>query len=214
MKYTAVIFDLDGTLLDTLEDLCNSVNFALAASGLPQHDKEKVKSFVGNGVEKLIERALPNGAAADLFSKVLADFKAHYAAHAADRTKPYPQVLDMLAALKKQGIKIGVVSNKYDAAVKELCPHYFGNLIDIAVGESPKIHRKPAPDMLLHAIEYFGLSKKDVLFVGDSDVDAQTAQNAAVDFIGVTWGFRTPADMRPFGAKLFIDTPIDIQTYI
>ena len=210
MKYTAVIFDLDGTLLDTLADLSDSVNFAIAKHGLPKHSNEQIKSFVGNGVEKLIERALPKGTAADLCAKVLADFKTYYAAHSADKTKPYPQILDMLAALKKQGIKIGVVSNKYDAAVKELCPHYFGSLIDIAVGESPKIHRKPAPDMLLHAVEYFGLDKKDVLFVGDSDVDAQTAQTAAVDFVGVTWGFRTPADMRPFGAKVFIDEPMEL----
>ena len=209
MKYKAFIFDLDGTLLDTLDDITNSLNFALQKHSCPPRTKEEAKSFVGHGAGELVELALGKKGH-PLHAQVLADFRAHYKNHAADKTQPYAKIIDTLKKLRESGAKIAVVSNKPDGAVKELCKHYFAGLTDYALGETPEILRKPAPDMLLHAVKQFGLNKQDVVFIGDSDVDAQTAQNAAVDFIGVTWGFRTPADMRPFGAKLFIDKPLSL----
>ena len=210
MKYTAVVFDLDGTLLDTLEDLTNSLNSVLTQNGFEPRTMQEVKGFLGKGVGVLIGCALPDGKDDPSFGNVLEEFKTNYAQHSANKTKPYPQILEMLKTLKAQGIKIGVVSNKYESAVKKLCPHYFGDLLDIVVGETPSIRRKPAPDSLLHVMEVLGTNKKETLFVGDSEVDAQTAQNAGVDFVGVTWGFRTQDDMRPFGAKVFINNPMEL----
>lgn len=210
MKYSAIVFDLDGTLLDTLEDLTNSLNAVLSQNGFEPRTTQEVKGFLGKGVGVLIGCALPEGKENPSFGTVLEDFKTNYATNSANKTKPYPQVLDLLKTLKEQGVKIGVVSNKYESAVKKLCPHYFGDLLDIVVGETPVIRRKPAPDSLLHVMEVLGTKKEETLFVGDSEVDAQTAQNAGVDFVGVTWGFRTPDDMRPFGAKVFINNPMEL----
>ncbi len=205
-----IIFDLDGTLLNTLEDLKDSTNFALKKFQYPERTLEEVRNFVGNGVQKLIERAIPKGIENKDFAECLAVFKTHYAQNMYNKTAPYIGIREMLTELKHSGIKTAVVSNKFDLAVKELCKKYFGNLIEIAIGESENVRKKPAPDSVLRAIQELN-SKKDVcLYVGDSDVDVQTAKNTGIDCIGVTWGFRDRELLKKEGAKYIIDKPLEI----
>jgi len=214
MKYNTVVFDLDGTLLNSLKDLMDSLNFSLTLHGFENKTLEQTRNYVGRGVGYLVHCALPQGKDNPMYAQVVEDFKKDYSANSARATKPYPQILELLKKLKEAGLHTAVVSNKYDSAVKKLCKLYFGDLIDLATGETETIRRKPAPDSLLHTIEYFKTDKAHTLYVGDSDVDAHTAQNAGVNFVGVTWGFRTREDMTPFGAKVFIDKPLELTALI
>lgn len=205
-----IIFDLDGTLLNTLEDLKDSTNFALKKFQYPERTLEEVRNFVGNGVQKLIERAIPKGIENKDFAECLAVFKTHYAQNMYNKTAPYFGIREMLTELKNSGIKTAVVSNKFDLAVKELCNKYFGNLIEIAIGESENVRKKPAPDSVLRAIQELNSKKEFCLYVGDSDVDVQTAKNTGIDCIGVTWGFRDQELLEKEGAKYIIDKPLEI----
>lgn len=205
-----VIFDLDGTLLNTLEDLKNSTNYALNEFGYESMTLEQVRQYVGNGVRRLIELAIPNGEANSDFEECLAIFKKHYAKNMYNNTKPYYGIVEVLESLKQQGIKTGVVSNKFDAAVKKLCEKYFGSLIDIAIGESDKVKKKPAPDSVFEAMNQLGSTKSETIYVGDSDVDAKTANNAGLTCVGVTWGFRDRCVFDDNGVENIIDSPQEL----
>lgn len=205
-----VIFDLDGTLLDTLEDLTDSVNYAMEQFGLPAHTLEAVRGFVGNGVAKLIERAIPQGAKNSSYEAILKAFKAHYAKHCEDKTRPYEGIMELLALLQKQGYHLAIVSNKFDGAVKQLNEKYFGEFISVAIGESDRIKRKPAPDTVYQALRELKSEPSRAIYVGDSEVDLQTAQNAKLPCVSVTWGFRSKEQLLNAGAKLIIRTPQEL----
>lgn len=196
-----VIFDLDGTLLNTLEDLTDSVNYALRLSGFPERTLEEVKSFVGNGVAKLIERAIPDGKENSLYEETLHIFKDYYAIHCNDKTKPYDGILELLDELLAKGYKLAIVSNKFDSAVKELSRIYFGERIQTAIGESEKIRKKPAPDTVYQALAELSVTADRAVYVGDSDVDLATAHSVPMPCISVTWGFRTPEQLLEAGAE-------------
>ena len=195
-----VIFDLDGTLLDTLEDLTDSVNHAMEKFGFPVHTIEEIRTFVGNGAPKLLERSIPDGVANPDYEAALTAFKAHYAEHCEDKTGPYAGVPEMLAGLKEQGYHLAVVSNKFDGAVKKLCKKYFGEFISVSIGESEEVKRKPAPDTVYRALRELGCDASHAVYVGDSEVDIQTAKNASLPCISVTWGFRSEEKLRDEGA--------------
>lgn len=186
----AVIFDLDGTLLNTLGDLTGAVNHALTAHGFPAHTEGEVRSFVGDGVRQLIARACPPGTDEETQAAVLADYLPHYAAHNMDGTAPYPGVMALLTALKEAGYRLGVVSNKHDAGVQTLCAHFFGDLLEVAVGGGNARPLKPAPDGVLYALSRMGVSPQNAWYVGDSAVDVKTAHAAGVRSVAVTWGFQ------------------------
>lgn len=205
-----VIFDLDGTLLNTLEDLKDSTNFALCKFDYPERTLSEVKSFVGNGVKKLIERSVPENC--DNVDECLECFKKHYQENMYNKTAPFEGILDVLRNLRSDGVKIGVVSNKFDEAVKELCEKYFQGLIDVAIGQSECVKAKPSADGVLKAMEILGADKASTIYVGDSDVDVQTAKNSDLPCIGVTWGFRDSENLS--GADFVIDNPCDIINVI
>ena len=214
MSYRVALFDLDGTVLDTLQDLANSTNAALQMHGFPTRTTDEVRRFVGNGIAKLIERAVPTGTDAPTCEAVLESFKAHYKAHCADLTKPYDGVLQMLQALREAGVKTAVISNKADFAVQELAVHYFNGLFDFALGERADIAKKPAPDMVYHVLEQLGATADSAVFIGDSDVDILTAKNAGLPAIGVCWGFRDRACLLEAGATDLADTVAELQGLI
>lgn len=201
-----VIFDLDGTLLNTLEDLKESTNFALCRFGYQKRTLDEVRCFVGNGVRKLIERAVPENC--KNVDECLEVFKKNYSENMYNHTHPYNGILEMLEELHKENLKIGVVSNKFDSAVKDLCKKYFGNLIDAAIGQCDDVPKKPAPDGVLKAMKILNSDKSSTLYAGDSDVDVQTAHNAGLKCIGVTWGFRTRDYLN--GADFIVDNPDEI----
>ena len=169
--YQVYIFDLDGTLLDTLDDLAVSCNHALEAFSMPRRTKEEVRMFVGNGVRTRMKRAVPGGEENPEFEQVLESFRSHYLVHGQDHTAPYPGIVDMLAYLRRHGRKIAVVSNKFDGATRQLCDHFFPHLVDVAVGEREGIRRKPAPDMVMEVMRLLNVSAADCVYVGDSDTD-------------------------------------------
>lgn len=207
-----IIFDLDGTLLNTLDDLADSTNIVMKAFGYPQHSKEDIRNFVGNGVAKLIERAIPNGKENKNYNKCLDMFKEIYPKNMYNKTAPYQGITDMLKNLKEKGLIIAVVSNKFDLAVKELCEKYFPNLIDFCAGENEKegIRKKPAPDTVLKVLEQYNLKNNDAIYVGDSEVDIQTAQNSDMPCISVSWGFKDREFLTNNGAEIIINTPTEI----
>ncbi len=207
-----VIFDLDGTLLNTLDDLCDSTNYALKQFGYPERTLDEVRHFVGNGVKKLIERAIPDGINNPDFEECLRVFKEHYAANMYNKTAPYNGVPEMLKELRLKGIHTAVVSNKFDAAVKELCKKFFGDLVQVAIGENEEkgVRKKPAPDSVFKAMNELKVSIEEVIYAGDSETDVQTAKNAEIDCIGCTWGFRSKDILKHEGAKYIIDSPQEI----
>ena len=207
MPYQTAIFDLDGTLLDTLEDLYRAVNHALRDHGLPLRTRDEIRSFVGNGVELLVRRSLPVGYAEETAASVLSDFKTTYAAICKDNTKPYEGILSLLSTLRERGIRIAVVSNKFNAATKALCAEYFGELVEVAVGERADIRKKPAPDTVFEALTALGASAAGAVYIGDSEVDIQTAKNCDMDCISVTWGFKDTDFLLANGAKTLAHTP-------
>lgn len=213
-SYSTYIFDLDGTLLDTLDDLAASVNFALRTHGMPEHSLDDVCQFVGNGVRKLMERAVPDGADNPLFDETFATFRQYYMAHSLDTTRPYEGIPETLAALKARGCHLAVVSNKMMAATQELCHHFFPDTIEVAIGEDEAagIRRKPAPDTVFAALKALGVGKEDAAYVGDSDVDIQTARNAGIPCISVLWGFRDRDFLISHGAQTFITHPAELLT--
>lgn len=212
--YDTVVFDLDGTLLDTLEDLCASTNYALSRNGYPGRTLEEIRRFVGNGIQKLIERALPEGVTAEEFDAVFADFKEHYQIHCNDRTGPYDGILPLLRELKRRGCKTGIASNKIKSAVLKLADIYFEGLIDRAAGVADGILPKPDSGMVTALLKELGSEAENTLYVGDSQVDVQTAANAGLDSVAVLWGFRDRAELAEAGAVRFIENPAELLKYL
>lgn len=208
MKYTdTVIFDLDGTLLNTLWDLTEATNYALRECGYPERSYDEVRHFVGNGVEMLIRRAVPEGLEEDIIQEVLAIFKIYYMHNSRNNTKPYDGIVELLEHLKKKGFKIGVVSNKFDKAVKKLCNDYFFGLVDVVTGESADVPKKPSPIGVLKTINELGAKPDKTVMIGDSEVDVQTAKNAGIYSIGVLWGFRDEQTLVDAGVDELVDSP-------
>ena len=209
--YNTYIFDLDGTLLSTLEDLAASCNYALRTNGMPERTIDEVRKFVGNGVKKLMERAIPEGLGNPLFEKAYADFRQHYMQHNLDTTKPYDGIIEMLEELRRRGKNIAVVSNKFYAATQELCRHFFGEkLVSVAIGEREDIRKKPAPDTVFEALKQLGVTADKAVYIGDSDVDIETAKNSGMPCISVLWGFRDRQFLIEHGATTFATSPVDI----
>lgn len=208
--FNIYIFDLDGTLLSSLEDLAASTNYALRWAGMPERTLEEVRMFVGNGVKLLMERAIPDGQQNPRFEEVYAKFREHYLKHNLDRTRPYDGVLELLAELKRRGKKLAIVSNKFYAATQDLAHHFFADTIEVAIGERENIRKKPAPDTVLEALRQLGASKDGAVYIGDSDVDVMTAKNSGLPCISVLWGFRDKEFLIEHGANLFVETPHDI----
>lgn len=210
MKYMIAIFDLDGTILNTLEDLADSTNYALKTCGYPERTMDEVRQFVGNGIRKLMERAVPEGTPVEEIDRVHETFTAHYKVHCADKTRPYDGIMELLQNLKKDGCKLAVVSNKADYGVQELCKQYFDGVFDFAVGEREGIRKKPAPDSVNEVLKTLGCSRDRAVYIGDSDVDIQTAANAQMDHIIVDWGFRDVPFLIAKGAKVLVEKPEEI----
>ena len=226
MTYNTYIFDLDGTLLDTLGDLAAATNYALRQHGMPEHSIDDVCRFVGNGVRKLMERAIPDGAHNPDFEATFATFRQYYMQHSLDTTQPYEGISETLAALKAKGCRLAVVSNKMMAATQELCQHFFPDTIEVAIGENEAagIRKKPAPDTVFAAMEAIesignprlslGSPREHAVYVGDSDVDIETAHNAGIPCISVLWGFRDKDFLIQHGAKTFISAPSELVSNI
>ncbi len=209
-QYTTYIFDLDGTLLDTLEDLTASTNYVMSKMGMPQHTMEEVRAFVGNGIRKLIERAVPGGLSNPDYERAYEEFLRHYSVHNMDRTAPYEGIVAMLEALKKRGCRIAVVSNKYYLSTQALCRHFFGELVEVSIGEREGIRKKPAPDTVEEALRQLGVGKEGAVYVGDSEVDIATAANSGLPCISVLWGFRSKELLEKHGATEFVSSPADL----
>ena len=210
MKYELIVFDMDGTILDTLKDLKNSMNHTLRLYHMPERTLDEIRSFVGNGIRKLIERAAVSGTPETIIEAIHKDFMKHYEVHCADFTKPYDGVNDLILELKSRGYKTAVVSNKAHDAVLDLCEQYFPSLFDLALGEKPEIAKKPAPDMVNLALEKLQISREKAVYIGDSDVDVATARNSNLDMIAVDWGFRTREFLVEQGAKTIVSHPEEI----
>jgi phosphoglycolate phosphatase len=209
LAYEIYIFDLDGTLLDTLQDLAASVNYALRQHHMPEHSIDDVRRFVGNGVRRLMERAIPEGAANPAFEAAFATFRKYYMEHSLDTTRPYDGIPELIHELKKRGCRMAVVSNKMMAATQELVHHFFPE-IEVAIGEDEAagIRKKPAPDTVFAAMKQLG--EGSALYVGDSDVDLATARNSGLPCISVLWGFRDRDFLLAHGATTFVEQPLDI----
>ena len=214
MKYKAIIFDLDGTLTDTLADLTDSVNFALLSLGFPQRSQEEIRSFVGNGVKKLVYLSVPQNTSDDVSEKCLNIFKEHYKEHSCIKTKPYEGITELLTELKNKGIKTAVVTNKMHSAAVDIVKKFFGNLIDVTVGQQDGLPQKPQPDSVYKALEILGISKENAVYTGDSEVDCITAKNADIPCVGVTWGFRSRKVLESNGADYIVDNPCEIINLI
>ncbi len=210
MNYDTYIFDLDGTLLDSLTDLAISCNYALRINNMPERTIDEVRCFVGNGVKKLMERAIPNGLQNPAFEKTYADFRQHYLVHNLDNTKPYPGIIPLLKRLHSEGKNIAVVSNKFYAATQDLVKHFFGEYITVAIGERENIRKKPAPDTVFEALRQLNASLSGAVYIGDSDVDVMTARNCNIPCISVLWGFRTKEFLIKNGATTFVTAPDEI----
>lgn len=213
MKYSAILFDLDGTLLYTLEDITDALNRALETRGFPGRSVEEVRRFVGSGSGKLVERALPGGADGRLVKSVLEEYREDYAAHCNVKTRPYDGIKELLRELGARGIKLGLVSNKPDGAVRELAEAHFPGLFSAVTGERIGTMRKPAPDMVFAAMEEMGIGPEECLYIGDSEVDIATAENAGLPCVSVTWGFRSREELIKNGAAKLIDRPEELLEY-
>lgn len=209
-----IIFDLDGTLLNTLDDLTDSVNFALGEVGCPFHTADEVRMMVGNSVVYLIKKALPEYADEELFEKTRALFESHYHTNMRNKTAPYDGVMQMLEKITAEGYKTAVVSNKPDAFTKQLVSELFGEYISIAIGRSDDMPRKPAPDTVWYALDLLGSRKENAVYVGDSEVDALTAKNAGMPCVGCLWGFRDRETLEAAGAQHIISLPDELTDLI
>ena len=215
MKIKAVIWDLDGTLLNTLDDLAASTNAALLKNDLPQRTTDEVRRFVGNGVRRLIEQAVPEqGEKHPKFQQVLDDFVAHYGAHSRDNTRPYDGIMEALEQLTEMGAMHAIVSNKIDFAVKALSQDYFPGRMKSAVGDDPSRRKKPAPDSVLEAMRQMNVTAEECVYVGDSDVDVITARNAGIPCVAVTWGFRDEQCLKNAGAQYIAHTAEELVSAI
>ncbi len=213
-KIDTIIFDLDGTLLDTLDDLTASVNHCMVKYGYPAYDRSQVRDMVGNGIYVLMERALPGGQNDPFYPASTKDFPEYYKQHMLDQTKPFSGILPMLQALKEHHYKLAIVSNKFDAAVKSLNQDFFSKYISIAIGESPQISKKPAPDTVLQAMKELQSLPDSCIYVGDSEVDIKTAANANIPCISVNWGFKTTEFLKKHGATDIVSSPKELLNVI
>jgi len=216
MTYQTFIFDLDGTLLDTLDDLTASCNYALKEHEMPVRSREEVRQFVGNGVRRLIERAVPAGTSAQQIEEVLSSFRQHYLLHGLDKTQPYEGIPEMLCELKARGCRLAVVSNKFYKATQDLIAHFFGDTIQVAIGEheAEGIRKKPAPDTVFEALRQLNAEKEGAVYIGDSDVDLETAKNCGIPCISVLWGFRSREFLLQHGATTFVESPKELLTRV
>ncbi|GAB6981831.1 HAD family hydrolase [Prevotella dentasini] len=212
-EYNTYIFDLDGTLLNTLTDLATSTNYALRWAGMSERSVEEVRMFVGNGVRKLMERAVPGGLDNPRFEETYNKFREYYMAHSLDTTSPYDGIMELLEELKRRGKNIAIVSNKFYAATQELARYFFPDTVSVAIGEREGIRKKPAPDTVMEALRQLGVSGKDAVYVGDSDVDVMTARNSGLPCISVLWGFRDKEFLTSHGADCFVEKPSEILNY-
>ncbi len=210
MKYDTYIFDLDGTLLDTLQDLANAVNHAMRQMNYPERTVDEVRRFIGNGIRMLIKRAAPQNISDEDYDKTLAIFTAYYLEHIADFTKPYDGITDVIETLRQKGCKVAVVSNKADEAAKKVVKDFFGDIFDLVVGKMDRFPSKPAPDSVLYVIETLGVNKVKCVYSGDSEVDVQTAHNAGLPCVGVTWGNRDVTELIAAGAEYIAEKPSEI----
>lgn len=210
--YQAFVFDLDGTLLDTLGDLAASVNYAMRQHQMPEHSTDDVRRFVGNGIHRLMERAVPGGMENPLFGSALQTFREYYLLHSLDTTRPYDGIPEMLAELKRRGKRMAVVSNKFCTATEALCHHFFPGIIEVAIGENEAtgVRKKPAPDTVVEAMQKLGANREGTVYVGDSDVDILTARNVGIPCISVLWGFRDRKFLESCGATAFAAKPSDL----
>ena len=205
-----VIFDMDGTVLNTLDDLTTSVNYVMDKFGFPNRTVEEYRRAFGNGIRRAIELNVPEGTSKETIDEMLPVFKQHYDKHCLDKTRPYDGILELMKELKKRGYKMAIVSNKIDSAVKELNKKFFSEAIDVAIGEKPGINRKPAPDSVIEALKELGSTKEEAIYIGDSEVDFQTAVNSGLPCISVLWGFRDKDYLEEIGADVFATTPADV----
>ena len=212
-RFDTVIFDLDGTLLNTLEDLADAVNHALVCCGMPERTLEEVRQFVGNGIRNLMIRAVPEGETNPEFERAFGEFRDYYKLHCNDKTRPYPGVPEMLRVLKEKGYHLAIVSNKADFAVKELQELYFRE-VEAAIGEREGIARKPEKDMVFQALREMNVEPERAVYVGDSDVDIETAANSGLPCISVTWGFRDREFLREHNAVWFADTTEEVLALV
>lgn len=210
MKYKVIIWDLDGTLLDTLQDLANATNYALRIWGLPERTIDEVRQFVGNGVRMLMKRAVSGGEDNPKFEEIFSTFKAYYVEHCQDNTGLYPGIAETLRELKVHGVRMAVVSNKLQAGVTELFDVWFKEYMEVGIGERPEVKRKPAPDMVNTALAEMDVSRVDAVYIGDSEVDIQTAHNSGLPCISVLWGFREKEFLMAQGATQFVTNPMEI----
>lgn len=213
-KIDTIIFDLDGTLLSTLEDIADGVNYILKKYGYPQRTYDEIRSFVGNGAAKLLEQALPDGRNTPDFESILEEYKKHYLEHNNIKTMPYEGVMDLLEVLSERKYKLAIVSNKNDENVKSLNKIYFKDYIKRAIGQSKEIKRKPAPDMVYKAIDELGSALEKTVYIGDSEVDVLTAKNAGMHCVCVTWGFRDKDFLKEQGAEYLIDEPHELLEFL
>lgn len=209
-KYEAIVFDLDGTLLNTLEDLMDSVNYALGICGMPEKSYEEIRRSVGNGIERLLELVVPNGTENPQFERALTLFKEYYGEHCNDKTDLYPGIRELLDALKREGFLMAIVSNKYYEGVQNLKQQYFKDYLQVAIGEREGIRKKPAPDTVLAALKELKVPKEKAVYIGDSEVDIATAANTGMDCITVGWGFRTREEQEAAGGKVFVESPMEV----
>lgn len=206
----AIIFDLDGTLLDTLEDLTDSVNYVLWKHAMPERTLDEIRSFIGNGIPTLIARSVPVNTDAETVKICVSEMMEYYKDHAEIKTKPYEGITELLYELRKRNILTAVVTNKAEEAAKILCKAKFGDVLSLVIGDNGIDKLKPAPDNVFRALKELNLEKNEVLYVGDSDVDMITATNAGLESVGVTWGFRDETVLRNSGAKNIINTPLEL----
>lgn len=213
-EYDTYVFDLDGTLLNTLNDLAASTNYALRWAGMPERSVDEVRRFVGNGVKKLMERAVPDGLSNPRFDETYKTFREHYLLHSLDTTQPYPGIMEMLSSLHSMHKRIAVVSNKFYTATQELCVHFFSDYIPVAIGEREDIRKKPAPDTVYEALRQLGVDKTKSVYIGDSDVDIETAHNSGLPCISVLWGFRDRDFLLSHGGTSFVNSPGELLTWL
>lgn len=210
MAYKAVIFDLDGTLLNTLGDLTDAVNVGLKQQGLPQRTEAEVMTYLGNGIRRLVECAMPDGASPAQTDAVFDAFRAHYATHYLVKTAPYAGITELLAALKERGVQTALVTNKSDPIAQDIYNACFRDVLPVAIGEQPRYAKKPAPDMVEAALRKLGAEKSEAVYVGDSEVDLATAQNSGLPCILVDWGFRSRSFLETLGNEVIVSTPQEL----
>ena len=213
MKYDAIFFDLDGTVIDSLQDIVDAVNHTMRRFHLPEWAPQALKPHLGWGVDTLMRRILPDASDARR-RQILALYRPYYAVHAGDKSRPFPGILSMLARLKEDGLLLAILSNKPDAAVQPLAEAYFSDVVSLAVGEVEGVRRKPHPDMLAAAAEKLGVALDRCLYVGDSEVDIDTARNTGIDCVCVSWGFRSREQLRAAGATVIVDSPEALAEWI